>query len=144
MDKQKKSLVLLVFVNITVACFAQFICSSILSEKINMPFFQFITFPLIILLINITMALKFKGFKLRFYQYSFSAYLGFFCSIIVFFITLLVLERPQELPPGEIVLHADVLLIIFISVIQFIILLFINLVTYIITKIFFKRLLNEL
>jgi len=124
-DKQKKSLVILVLVNIIVACFVQFICWSVLSKKIDIAFLQFIVFPLVIVLINITMALK---YKLRFYQYSFSAYAGFFCSIIAFSITLLILE----LPPGEIVLHADVLLIIFISIIQLVILLFINLVTYMI------------
>ena len=143
MDKQKKSLIILVFVNIIVACFAQVICSSILSEKIDMAFFQFIVFPLIIVLINITMAFK---FKLRFYQYSYSAYIGFFCSIISFSITLLILDRPEELPPGEIILGADVLLIIFIFIIQLVILLFINLVTYMIYRfsIFSKRLLIEL
>ncbi|MER2107365.1 MAG: hypothetical protein ABS949_10545 [Solibacillus sp.] len=141
MEKQKKSLMILVFVNILVACFVQIICSSIFTEKMDMTLFQFVIFPLILVCINVAMALK---FNLKFYHYSVSAYLGFLCSIIAFAFILLILERPQELPPGEIVLGADLILVILISFIQFVALLFLNLVVYIIFKLFFaKRLLRK-
>ena len=66
MDKHKKSLIILVFVNIMVACFVQVICSPIIIEKIDMPLFQFVVLPLALVLVNVAMALK---FNLKFYQY---------------------------------------------------------------------------
>lgn len=132
MGARKCPLAILIFTNIVVACLTQVICWSILSEQVNMVFFQFIVFPLIFVLINVVMAFQ---FKLAFYQYSFSAYLGFFCSIIVFAIVLLVLNRPEELPPGEIVLGADLVFIIFTSIVQLVILLLLNLILYVIFKI---------
>lgn len=141
MEKQKKSLMILVFVNIVVACFVQIMCSAILTEAMDMPLFQFVIFPLILVCINVAMALK---FNLKFYHYSASAYLGLLSSIIAFAFILLIVERPQELPPGEIVLGADLILVILISFIQFVALLFLNLVVYIIFKLFFaKRLLRK-
>lgn len=131
MDKQKKSFMILIFVNILVACFFQVICSSIMSEKIDMPLFQFVVFPLTLVLINVAMALT---FNLKLYQYVVSAYLGFLCSLVVFAFIVLIVERPQELPPGEIVLGADLVFIIFISFVQFVTLLFVNLIIYIVYK----------
>lgn len=139
MDKHKKSLIILVFVNIIVACFFQVICSSIFSEKIDIPLFQFVVFPLTLVLINAAMALK---FNLNFYQYLVSTYLGFLCSIVVFAFITLILERPQELPPGEIVLGADLVFIIFISFVQFVTLLFLNLIVCMLYKSYKVKLIN--
>lgn len=120
--------------NVLVTCFTQFICSSIINEKIDMLLFQFIAFPLVIVLLNVVLAFK---FKLQFHRYLVAAYLGFFCSVVVFAFSTLILERPQELPPGEIVLGADLVLVIFVSSIQFITLLFLNLIIYITFKLYF-------
>lgn len=131
MERQKGSLIILVFVNITAACFVQAICSSILSEMISMSLFQFVVFPLIFILINIAMALK---FKFDFFLYSVFCFLGFLCSIVVLAFIRLIVERPQELPPGEIVLGADLVFIFFISFVQFVVFLFLNLIIYILYK----------
>lgn len=146
MDKQKKSFIILIFVNIIVACFVQVICSSILGEKIDLSLFQFVVFqfvflPLTLVLLNAAMALK---FNLKFYQYSVSAYLGFLCSIVVFAFIILLLKRPQELPPGEIILGADLVFIMFISFVQFVTLLFLNLIIYMIYKAYKIKLINVL
>ena len=146
MDKQKKSFIILVFVNIMVACFIQVICSSILSEKIDLSLFQFAVFqfvflPLTLVLINAAMALK---FNLKFYQYLVSAYLGFLCSIVVFAFKILLLKRPQELPPGEIMLGADFVFIMFISFVQFVTLLFLNLIIYMIYRAYKIKVINVL
>lgn len=88
-----------------------------------MVVFQLLYFPLIITLTNIF--LWFSKFKIEFYQHWTYAYLGFFCSVIVFF--FMSLDSSKELPPGETILHADVL---FVSSLQFIILLMLNTITY--------------
>ena len=131
MDKHKKSLIILVFINIMVACFVQVICSPIIIEKIDMPLFQFVVLPLALVLVNVAMALK---FNLKFYQYLVSAYVGFWSSIVVFAFIILILKRPEELPPGEIVLGADLVFIYFISFVQFVTLLFLNLIVYVLYK----------
>ena len=73
-------------------------------------------------------------FNLKFYQYLVSAYVGFWSSIVVFAFIILILKRPEELPPGEIVLGADLVFIIFISFVQFVTLLFLNLIVYVLYK----------
>lgn len=146
MDKQKKSLIILVFVNIMVACFIQIICSTIFNEKIDISLLEFVIFlylvlPLTLVLINIAMAFK---FDLKFYQYLVSANLGFLCSIVVFAFKILILERPQELPPGEIILGADLVFIVFNSFVQFVTLLFFNLIIYLLYKAYKIKLINVL
>ena len=138
MNKQNKSFIILIFVNSIVACFVQVICSPVLGEKIDLSLFQFVVshfvaLPLILVLINAAMALT---FNLQFYHYVVSAYLGFLCSIVVLAFIMLIVERPQELPPGEIVLGADLVFIMFISFVQFVTLLFLTLMIYIVYVIY--------
>ena len=111
-------------------CLAQFLFWSILIDKIDMVAFQLLYFPLIIALTNIY--LWFSKFKLEFYQHWIYIYLGFFCSIIIFF--FMSLDPSKELPPGETILHADVLFVFFVSALQIIILLLLNAITYALYK----------
>jgi len=113
-------------------CLAQFLFWSILIDKIDMVAFQLLYFPLIIAFTNIF--LWFSKFKLEFYQHWIYIYLGFFCSIIVFF--FMSLDPSKELPPGETILHADVLFVFLVSAIQIIILLLLNAITYALYKSF--------
>jgi hypothetical protein len=123
---KKRSSIVVSFTNVIIICLAQFLYLSILIDKIDMVAFQFLYFPMIIVLTNIF--LWFSKFKIEFYQHWIYAYLGFFCSIIVFF--FMSLDPSKELPPDETILHADILFVLFVSILQIIILLFLNTITY--------------
>lgn len=130
-----KNIFLVALTNIIIVCLAQLFYWLILIEIIDMAIFQFLIFPLMIIFLNIF--LWFSKFKIEFYQHSSFAYLAFFLSVIFsFFISL---DPSKELPPGETILHADVLFIIFVSTLQLIILLLLNIIMYIFYKIFSKK-----
>lgn len=137
MNKSKSSFILVALTNIIVLCLIQIIYWSILNEKIDMVIFQFLIFPLVIILINIL--LWFSKFKLGFYQHALFAYAGFFVSIIVSSFLILIILDHQELPPGEIVLFADVIFIFITAIVQLIILLLLKFMIYIFYKIFYSR-----
>jgi hypothetical protein len=122
----KRSSIVVAFTNVIFICLVQFLYWSILIDKIDMVAFQLLYFPLIIALTNIF--LWFIKFKIEFYQHWIYAYLGFFCSVIVLF--FMSLDTSKELPPGETILHADVLFVIFVSTLQFIILFILNTISY--------------
>lgn len=127
----KKHLPIVVFLtNLIIICLAQFFHLSIMMDKIEMIVFQLLYFPLIIVIT--TISLWFSKFKIEFYQHWIYAYLGFFCSIIVLF--LMSIDPSKELPPGETVLHADILFIFLVSTLQIIILLLLNMITYVFYK----------
>jgi len=107
-------------INIIIISLAQIFYWTVLEDSINMVIYQFLFFPFTLVLINIIF--WFSKFKLQFYQHVLFAYAAFFSSIIITFIA--VLSTPaQELPPGEIVLFADVLFVVITITIQMIILL---------------------
>ncbi len=122
---KSKNALTVALVNITIAALLQVVYWSTLYVKIDAVVFHFLVIPLAIIIINIALELK---FKINFYQYLLCEYLGVFFSAI----TMLVigLDRTEELPPGEKILQADVLLIFFIFIVQILILLFLNLVVY--------------
>lgn len=118
---------IVVFTNILVACLSQILYYSFFEDMVDGAIFQFVIHPLLIVIINIFMGFK---FKIKFYQYSLSAYLGFFLSIVTSTVIVLFINKPEELPPGETLLHADVLYSLFVSLVQTIILLLLNLIIY--------------
>lgn len=126
MHTNKTSSIVVFVTNVIIICLAQFLYWSILIDKIEMGAFQLLYFPLIIALTNIF--LWFSKFKIKFHQHWIYAYLGFFCSIIVLF--FMSLDSSKELPPGETILHADVLFVFFVSALQSMILLLLNAITY--------------
>ena len=126
MYTNKNSSIVVFVTNVIIICLAQFLYWSILIDKIDMGAFQLLYFPLIISLTNIF--LWFSKFKIEFYQHWIYAYLGFFCSIIVLF--FMSLDPSKELPPGETILHADVLFVFFVPALQSMILLLLNAITY--------------
>ncbi|MFJ7667529.1 hypothetical protein ACIQXI_10485 [Lysinibacillus sp. NPDC097195] len=130
MDKNKSSFIV-AFTNIVVSSLAQILYWTLLEESINMFIYQFLLFPFSLVLINIIF--WFSKYKLLFFQHVLSAYTAFFCSIIITFITVLSTST-QELPPGEIVLFADVLFVLITITIQSIILLLLNSIIYIVYK----------
>ena len=126
MHTNKHSSIVVFVANIIISCLTQFLYWSILIEKIDMGAFQLLYFPLIMALTNFF--LWFSKFKIEFFQYWIYAYLGFFCSIIVLF--FMSLDPSKELPPGETILHADVLFVFLVTVLQSMILLLLNAITY--------------
>lgn len=78
-------------------------------------------------------------FKIEFHKYLLSIYLGFFCSVIIYSFIILFPSPPKELPPGEIVLGADVIFIFWTSTIQFSILSLLTVVLYLFHRLFKKR-----
>ncbi|MFJ7648321.1 hypothetical protein ACIQ1H_12240 [Lysinibacillus sp. NPDC097279] len=123
-------------INIIIISFIQILFWTVLKDSINMMIYQFIFFPFTLVLINIIF--WFSKFKLQFYQHVLFAYAAFFSSIIITFIA--VLSTPaQELPPGEIVLFADVLFVVITITIQMIILSLLNSIIYIVYRIYHSR-----
>ena len=134
MYKHKRSIIVAV-TNIIIICLAPIIYDSILFNIIDLALFKLIIFPLIIVFINI--ALWFSKFKLQFYEHMLWGYIAFFLSIIVSFVLLI--DPSKEKPPGEtLVLHADFLMILYITIVQCIFLLFFNSILYI-TYIILKK-----
>ncbi|MFJ5790401.1 hypothetical protein ACIP9G_09930 [Lysinibacillus sp. NPDC093197] len=122
--------------NIIIISLAQILYWTFLEDSINMMIYQFLLFPFTLVLINIIF--WFSKFKLQFYQHALFAYTAFFSSIIITFIA--VLSTPaQELPPGEIVLFADVLFVVITITIQMIILLLLNSIIYVVYRIYHSR-----
>lgn len=126
MHTNKHSSIVVFVTNVIIICLAQFLYWSILIDKIDLVTFQLLYFPLIIALINIF--LWFSKFKIEFYQHWIYAYLGLFCSIFVLF--FMSFDPSKELPPGESILHADVLFVFFVSALQSMILLLLTAITY--------------
>ena len=126
MHSNKHSSIVVFVTNVIIICLAQFLYWSILIDKNDMVVFQFLYFPLIIVLTNLF--LWFSKFKLEFYQHWIYGYIGFFSSIIVLF--FMSLDSSKELPPGETILHADVLFVFFVSALQIMILLLLTAITY--------------
>ena len=123
-------------INIIIISLAQIFYWTVLEDSINMVIYQFLFFPFTLVLINIIF--WFSKFKLQFYQHVLFAYAAFFSSIIITFIA--VLSTPaQELPPGEIVLFADVLFVVITITIQMIILLLLNSIVYVVYRIYHSR-----
>jgi len=138
MYRNSRSYLIVALTNIIIVCLAQIFYQTLLEESINIAIFEFLIFPLLFVLINFF--LWFSQFKLEFCEHVLFAYLAFFVYVIVSSILELVIIGPaQELPPGEIVLGADLILILAVSIIQCIILLFLNLFCYIGYRIFGTR-----
>ncbi|MGE7945413.1 hypothetical protein [Lysinibacillus sp. NPDC093688] len=130
MYKHKNSIIVAI-TNIIIVCVAPILYDSMLFNIIDIALFKFIIFPLIIVVIN--SVLWFSKFKLEFYEHMLWAYIAYFLSVIVSFV--LIIDPSKEKPPGEtLVLHADFLMILYITFVQCIFLLFLNGILYIILK----------
>lgn len=114
---------------IVIVCFAQVFIDSFLLQALILPF---VIVPIYIFFLLIK-------FKLEFHKYVLSIYLGFFCSIIIYSCIILFPSPSKELPPGEIVLGADVILIILTSTIQFLILSLLTVVLFLFNRLYKKR-----
>lgn len=135
MNTQKNAFIIAAFANSAMASISQFL-GSMLDGRFD-SLFQFLAFPLVIILLNVVLGFK---FRMKFYQYSLFAYLGLYVSIFVWGTFVLVESTKKELPPGEIVLGADLLFIIVVTIVQSIIFLLFNLITFVIYKMVFSKL----
>lgn len=116
--------------NIVITCLAQVFFDGSL-------FLKLLILPLVIILINIFFLLI--KFELEFHKYLLSIYLGFFCSVIIYSFIILFPSPPKELPPGEIVLGADVIFIFWMSAIQLFILNLLIVIFYLFHRLFLKK-----
>ena len=115
---------------IVITCFAQvFFYDSLLLQLLILPF---VIVPIYIFLLLIK-------FKLEFHKYILSIYVGLFCFFIIYSFIILFPSPPKELPPGEIVLGADLVFIFWTSTIQFFILSLFTIVLYLFHRLFKKR-----
>lgn len=130
-----KSFITVATINIIIACSAQVFYWSIPDETIDFVLFQLVIFPLVIILTNTF--LWTSNYRIAFYQHSLAAYLAFFASGMVSFI--MSIDPAKELPPGEIILFADVLFIFVSSTLQLLVLLTLNLFIYILYRMFFLQ-----
>ena len=135
MDTQKNAFIIVAFANSAIACISQFL-GSMLDERFD-SLVQFLAFPFVIILLNVVLGFK---FRMKFYQYSLFAYLGLYVSIFVWGTFVLVESTKKELPPGEIVLGADLIFIIVVTIVQSIIFLLFNLIAFVIYKMVFSKL----
>lgn len=102
---------------------------------IDLAWFQFVIFPLVIGLTNILLGVS--KFRIASFKHSLAAYLAFLVSSVVSF--FMSIDPSKELPPGEIILFADVLFITLISIVQLLVLLILHLFIYIGYRVFTSR-----
>ena len=121
---------IVILVNIVISCLAQLFLEGSL-------FFTLFLLPLVIILLNIFFLLI--KFKLEFHQYLISIYSGFFCSAFIYSYKILFPSPPKELPPGEIVLGADLVFIFWISAIQLFILSLLTVIFYLFHRLLLKK-----
>lgn len=113
---------------IVIACFAQVFIDSLLLQLL----LPFVIVPIYIFFLLIK-------FNLEFHKYLLSIYIGFFCSVFIYSFIFLFPSPAKELPPGELVLGADLILIILTSTIQFFILSLLTVILYLFHRLFKKR-----
>lgn len=129
---KNKSFIIVVITNIVIASLSQVFYWSILLGITDVVMFQVVFFPLIIGLTNLFLGVS--KYKLPFYQHSLAAYFSFFISVIIFF--FMSIDPYKELPPGEIILFADLLFIALTSTLQLMMLLAFNLFIYLGYRVF--------
>jgi len=113
---------------IVIACFAQVFIDSLLLQLL----LPFVIVPIYIFFLLIKS-------NLEFYKYLVSIYIGFFCSVFIYSFIILFPSHTKELPSGEIVLGADLILIFLTSTIQFFILSLLTVILYLFHRLFKKR-----
>ena len=128
MNKINYSIVILV--NIVISCLAPLFLDGSL-------FLTLFLLPLVIILLNIFFLLI--KFKLALHQYLTSIYIGFFCSVIIYSYKILFTSPPKELPPGEVVLGADLVFIFWIWALQLFILSLLTVIFYLFHRLLLKK-----
>ncbi len=113
---------------IVIACFAQVFIDSLLLQLL----LPFVIVPIYIFFLLIKSNLEFP-------KYLVSIYIGFFCSVFIYSFIILFPSHTKELPPGEIVLGADLILLFWTSTIQFFILSLLTVSLYLYHRLFMKR-----
>ncbi len=136
MDKIKMKIMIVVCSSIMVASLSQVVYWTSISEWADGGWFL-LSIPCIIVFLNLVLCLK---FRIRYIEYIMSVYLGFVLSIATMSI-ILFLDQPENLSPGEQILHTDdvVMSVFFTFVTQAIILLLLNLASFVIYKIFMPK-----
>ncbi|KOS68707.1 hypothetical protein AEA09_09235 [Lysinibacillus contaminans] len=124
----RSSVYIILLTNIFIICIAQSFYALMEVDK-NLFFV-----PVVIVSINFILWLS--NFRIKFYQHWIFAYIGFFCSIFIFYFIHYInidISEWNDFPPGE--AYWDLFLFVFItSVFQLIVLLTLNLFTYLFYK----------
>ncbi|PUB08198.1 hypothetical protein [Paenisporosarcina sp. OV554] len=129
---KRSSVILIALTNIIILCLTQYLYVFMMSEKIELDNFQLLYFPLIIVSINLF--LWFSKFRIEFFLHWIFAYIGYFCSIFIFyFINYINVDTSEDFPPGEAYFDLFLTFAVF-SALQVIILLCLNGITYILYK----------
>lgn len=137
---KRLSVSLLTLTNIIFLSLIQLLFVIFPHEKIDFVVFQLVYFPLIILSINLIF--WFSRFRIDFFLHWICIYIGYFCSILTYyFIEYLNVDPLQDVPPGEAYFDLFLFTAVFV-ILQIIILLILNGVTFIL-KIGFSYLMKR-
>lgn len=133
MQTNKKSVILVLFTNISIICLNYYLFFSFFYDKDQVLLFQFLYFVVIFLPLNIVIWLN--KFKMTFYSHWISIYIALLCSMVILYLfKFITTERLVDSIPDD--SYFDLLLTtISVSFVQLLILLFLNMVTYIIYKV---------
>ena len=122
--------------NLTIACLGQWYTASLLNDGGAPAYFQFFYMPL--LLVGVNLLLWVMGRNIPFHHYWLSLYFGYACSLPFFYFILSARIDSREwsdFPPGE--AYWDLFLTVFIyGFLQLIILCCLNMVAYILSRLF--------
>ena len=137
MDMVKRSPVLTVgIINLSIACLIQWYTASLQNDGAELTNFHFLYVPL--LLVGVNLLLRVVGRNIPFHQYWLWLYFGYACSITFFYFTLSTQVDSREwhdFPPGA--AYWDLFLFVFIyAFLHLIILCCLNIVTYLVYRIF--------
>lgn len=126
--KSKNPGLLIVLINIITLSLIQIAYWIGMRERVDALLFQLVLVPLVIVVLNIILW-RFVRFDLT--KHVLATYVGLGSTMLTY--SLLILLNPvQELPPGELLLFADVLYIGITLLLQFFVFLFLHGVLYVI------------
>lgn len=111
----KKSNWLFIILNTVLALISSLIVTNKIIFDTSLPLFELLIIPFLFIFLNGLLA---WGTRTVFTNFFSIATGGLIMYITIRAFNLLILKRPQELPPGEIILGADLIMIVIISFIQ--------------------------
>ena len=119
---------LIVLVNIIMLSFLQVTYWIGMRERVDALLFQLVLVPIVIVVLNIIL---WRFVRVNLTKHVLACYAGLGSTMLTY--SLFILLNPvQELPPGELLLFADVLYLGIIFLLQFILFLFVHGVLYVI------------
>ena len=141
MQISDKSSITIVAVNTILMFLSQWFYFSFLYVELSVLTFVSLFIACIILPINVLLWIS--KLKVEFYKHWVNVYLGFLCSVTLFYIVeILTADKMNDMPPGDI--YFDLFLTIFImSFLKLVLLIMVNGITFLIYKIIYGKFLIE-